>query len=50
MFCKTGGNNTADAVVVAEALAVPGSMIVTTDPDDLHALLANQDGIGIQAV
>lgn len=47
---RTGGSNIADALVVAEALAIPGSTIVTTDPDDLHALLADQDGIGLQAV
>jgi predicted nucleic acid-binding protein len=29
-----------DAVVVLEALAVPGSAILTGDPDDIHALLA----------
>lgn len=28
-----------DAVVVLEALAVPGSAILTGDPDDIHALL-----------
>ena len=28
-----------DAVVVLEALAVPGSVILTGDPDDIHALL-----------
>jgi len=29
----------ADAVVVLEALAVPGSAILTGDPEDIHALL-----------
>lgn len=47
---RTGGSNTADALVVAEALTIPGSTIVTTDPDDLRALLIDEDGIGIQAV
>lgn len=47
---RTGGSNTADTLVVAEALAMPGSTIVTSDPDDLQALLIDQDRIGIQAV
>lgn len=47
---RTGGTNTADALVAAEALEIPGSTIVTGDPDDLRALLADQDGTGIQAI
>ncbi|MBV9142551.1 MAG: PIN domain-containing protein [Pseudonocardiales bacterium] len=47
---RTGGGNTADALVAAEALAIPGSTIVTGDPDDLRALLADQDGIAIHAI
>jgi predicted nucleic acid-binding protein len=47
---RTGGTNTADALVAAEALAIPGSMILTSDPDDLCTLLADQDGTGIQAI
>lgn len=47
---RTGGTNTADALVAAEALAIPGSTILTGDPDDLRALLADQDGTGIQAI
>jgi hypothetical protein len=47
---RTGGGNTADALVVAEALAMPGSTIVTSDPDDLQALLIDENGTGIQAV
>ncbi len=47
---QTGGTNTADALVAAEALAIPGSTILTSDPDDLQALLADEDGIEIQAI
>jgi predicted nucleic acid-binding protein len=47
---RTGGGTTADALVAAEALAIPGSTIVTSDPDDLRALLAGQDGIAIHAI
>lgn len=47
---RTGGGNTADALVAAEALAIPGSTIVTSDPDDLRALLTDQDGIAIHAI
>lgn len=37
----TGGRDTADALVAAEALAVPGSLLLTSDPDDLGPLLAD---------
>jgi predicted nucleic acid-binding protein len=37
---RTGGRNTADALVAAEVAAVPGSAVLTSDPDDLGALLA----------
>ncbi|MDQ2791330.1 MAG: PIN domain-containing protein [Pseudonocardiales bacterium] len=47
---RTGGCNTADALIAAEALAIPGSTILTSDPNDLRALLGDQDGTGIQAV
>ncbi|MGH3782848.1 MAG: PIN domain-containing protein [Pseudonocardiaceae bacterium] len=47
---RTGGCNTADALVAAEALAIPGSTVLTSDPHDMRALLAGQDGTGIQAV
>ena len=47
---RTGGSNTADALVAAEALAVPGSTVVTSDPDDLRALLADQKDIHVQAI
>lgn len=40
---RTGGRNTADALVAAEALAAPGSVILTADPDDLGALLTGAD-------
>jgi predicted nucleic acid-binding protein len=36
----TGGSNVPDALVAAEALAVPRSAVLTSDPDDLSALLA----------
>lgn len=47
---RTDGTNTADALVAAEALAIPGSTILTSDPDGLQALLADEDGIEIQAI
>jgi predicted nucleic acid-binding protein len=47
---RTGGSNTADALVAAEALAIPGSTILTSDPDDLQALLADQPNIEVQVV
>jgi predicted nucleic acid-binding protein len=36
---RAGVTSDADAIVVLEALAVPGSAILTGDPDDIHALL-----------
>jgi predicted nucleic acid-binding protein len=47
---RIGGSNTADALVAAEALTIPGSTVVTSDPADLRALLAGQGPIGIQAI
>lgn len=46
---RTGGRNTADALVAAEALAIPGSTILTGDPDDLRALLPDQHSTQVQA-
>jgi hypothetical protein len=36
---RSGTGSITDAVVVLEALAVPGSMILTGDPADIHRLL-----------
>lgn len=47
---RTGGRNTADALVAAEAMAIPGSMILTSDPEDLRALLVDQPSIEVQEV
>ncbi len=47
---RTGGSNTADALVAAEALAIPGSTILTSDLDDLQALLADQPNIEVQVI
>jgi hypothetical protein len=35
-------------IVATEARAIPGSTILTSDPDDLRALLADQPGIEVQ--
>ncbi|MDZ7676662.1 MAG: hypothetical protein U5K30_16540 [Acidimicrobiales bacterium] len=37
-----------DALVIA--LAEPGSTVLTTDPDDLHALAAHADDVTIETV
>jgi predicted nucleic acid-binding protein len=47
---QTGGSNTADALVAADALEIADSALLTTDPDDLRALLADHDGIAIHAI
>jgi hypothetical protein len=36
---SSGVDSTTDVVVVLEALAVPGSMILTSDPIDIHRIL-----------
>ncbi len=36
---RAGVSSTTDAAVVLEALSVPGSMILTGDPKDIHRLL-----------
>jgi hypothetical protein len=36
---SSGVDSTTGAIVVLEALAVPGSMILTTDPVDTHCIL-----------
>ena len=43
---RAGVGSDTDAVVVLEALAVPGSAILTGDPDDIHALLAVSGSAG----
>lgn len=43
---RAGVKSDADAVVVLEALAVPGSAILTGDPDDIHALLGASGSAG----
>lgn len=45
-----GGRNTADALVAAEALAVSGSLLLTSDPDDLEPLLVDSPAVTIMAV
>ena len=47
---QTGGDKTVDALVAAEALGIPDSTVLTSDPDDLRALLADHDEIAIQAI
>ena len=47
---RTGGRNTADALVAAEAVQVPGSVVLTSDPDDLGALLVDHADIDVVRV
>lgn len=44
---STGGNDAVDALVAAEVLAVPGSLLLTSDPDDLGPLLAGSLDVAI---
>ncbi len=43
----TGGTNTADALVAAQALERPGCAILTADSEDLSRLLADHPEVGI---
>jgi predicted nucleic acid-binding protein len=43
---RAGVAGDTDAVVVLEALAIPGSAILTGDPDDIHALLEASGSAG----
>lgn len=47
---RTGGRNTADALVAAEAAAVPGSAILTGDTEDITALLGEHPGVDVLRV
>jgi predicted nucleic acid-binding protein len=47
---RTGGENTADALVAAEAVEAGATTVLTTDPDDLATLLADQPEITVRRV
>jgi predicted nucleic acid-binding protein len=47
---RTGGENTADALVAAEAVEAGATAVLTTDPDDLSTLLAGQPEITVRRV
>ncbi len=47
---RTGGENTADALVAAEAVEAGATTVLTTDPDDLATLLADQPEIAVRRV
>jgi predicted nucleic acid-binding protein len=47
---RAGVRSDTDAVVVLEALAVPGSAILTGDTDDIHALLEASGSPGVVPV
>lgn len=42
MLGRTGGRNIADALVAAESVVAPNSVLLTGDPDDLRALLVGE--------
>lgn len=46
----TGGRDTVDALVAAEALVVPGSLVLTSDPDDLGPLLVDTPEVTVLRV
>lgn len=50
MLGRTGRRNIADALVAAEAIQVAGSAVLTSDPDDLNALLADHPDVDVVRV
>jgi predicted nucleic acid-binding protein len=46
MLGRAGGTNTVDALVAAEAVGAAAD-VLTTDPGNLHALLAEHPGVGV---
>ena len=46
---RTGGTNTVDALVAAEAIGVAAD-VLTSDPGDLRALLAGNPGVAVIAL
>jgi predicted nucleic acid-binding protein len=49
MLGRTRGKNTVDALVAAEAV-LSGADILTSDPDDLGALLADVPAVTVRSV
>lgn len=47
---RTGGRNVADALVAAEATEVAGSVLLTSDPDDLNLLLADHADVRVVSI
>jgi predicted nucleic acid-binding protein len=47
---RTGAENTADALVAAEAIEAGATTVLTTDPDDLATLLADRPEITVRRV
>lgn len=47
---RTGGRNTADALVAAEAVAESGSAVVTGDVEDIRALLQDHPDVEVLAI
>jgi predicted nucleic acid-binding protein len=47
---RTGGSNTADALVAAEVLESAATTLLTSDPNDLTALLAGQPQLTVHRV
>ena len=45
LLAATGGANTIDALVAAEAVQRAPSVVLTSDPDDLSALLADHPDV-----
>jgi malonyl CoA-acyl carrier protein transacylase len=49
LLAETGGSNAIDATVVASA-AQRGDIVVTGDPEDLHALARRVQGVTVESL
>jgi predicted nucleic acid-binding protein len=47
---RTGGKNTADAMVAAEAIESAATTVLTSDPDDLATLLADRPEVTVRRI
>lgn len=50
LLAEAGSSATIDALVAAEAIECAPSVILTSDPRDLRALLANEPGVVVEQI
>ncbi len=50
LLAESGSSSTIDALVVAEAIELAPSVVLTSDPDDLRQILGNRRNVRISAL